>query len=664
MCKEFEPQDIEQTEAQLLQEITALRQRVAQLEGMQSRQQSEHSHQLTPHHQSPHQQPLHQPPSHEQSNLQTHRQRLDLVLRTSDIGIWFCDLPSFQWEWDDKCREHFGLPPHTNITVKQFFKQLHPTDRRWIWRAVRRAIQERTVYDVTCRLTAPNGKLCWIRVIGSIFYDTTGQPKYFDGITVNVTEQKHQEEERDSLLYREQLARETAEAANRVKDEFLGVLSHELRSPLNPILGWSRLLQKRAFDPAIVKRALQAIERNAKLQAQLIEDLLDISQILRGKLMLNTCTVDLAEVITETLETVHLAAEAKSIKIHTYFEPTVGKIAGDRVRLQQIIWNLLSNAIKFTPAEGWVEIKLETMKGEDGKQDESWKIRQRGRQEIEYPEINRQPIDRQPQYSQLEYRQAPLLPAALCVLPADCAKITISDTGRGISPEFLPCVFDYFRQANSTTTRKFGGLGLGLAIVRHLVELHGGTIHAASPGIGQGATFTVFLPLLKDIDRRMPDQLDSSSIQPPLQEVQSSTTLLSHPLRGTRILIVDHQLDTREIATFVLRQFGAETIVARSTNEALRVVIRERPDVLIIDLGVSDIDGYQLMRQIRTLSPQQGGQIPAIALTSYAGEYNQQRTLEAGFQLHLSKSVEPETLVAAIARLLKISFSGQMESGK
>lgn len=653
MSRELEQKDAEKTREQLLQEIVALRQRIATLEANVSEEADgseqnvlEQSHPENHFEQTDR---LHRSQTH---RSQIERQRLELVLQTSDIGIWFCNLPSLKLEWDVKCKQHFGLPARATVTIKHFLKQLHPDDRRGIRRAVQRAIRDHSVYDVTCRLITPKGQPRWIRTVGSVFYNASGQASHFDGISIDVTEQKRQEEERDSLLYREQLARETAEAANRVKDEFLGVLSHELRSPLNPILGWSRLLQKRSFDPTTTQRALQTIERNAKLQTQLIEDLLDISRILRGKLALNTCTVDLADVITDTLKTLHLATESKSIKIHTHFDPSVGAVAGDPVRLQQIIWNLLSNAIKFTPAEGWVEVKLEKTKSENIKSAEA------RRDEIRVQDST--VLGRTAEKKHLSFLPTPLFP-----MPADCAQITVTDTGRGINPDFLPCVFDYFRQANSSTTRKFGGLGLGLAIARHLVELHGGTIHVTSPGEGQGATFTIFLPMLKQ-PNETPQPEDISQLENPLQlenignqtdsilpAVQHPTQTSLAPLEDIRILIVDHQTDTREIATVVLKQFGAETIVSRSTHEALRTVIRERPDVILIDLETPDANGYRLMEQIRTLPSHQGGQTPAIALTSYAGEYNQQKAIEAGFQFHLSKAVEAEALVAAVSRLVR-----------
>jgi PAS domain S-box-containing protein len=408
--------------------------------------------------------------------------------------------------------------------------------------------------------------------------------------------------ERKQLLERERAARTEAEAANRVKDEFLAVLSHELRSPLNPILGWSKLLQTKKLDEAKVKTALKTIERNAQLQAELIEDLLDVSRILRGKLNLNVGAVDLSTTIQAAIETVRLAAEAKQIQIEPHLEQ-VGKVSGDSSRLQQVVWNLLSNAVKFTPEGGQVEVRLEKVMG--------------NRVSV---------IENSPQL--IVHRPLPT---------TEYAQITVRDTGKGIQPDFLPYVFEYFRQADSTITRKFGGLGLGLAIVRHLVELHGGTVQVESEGEGRGATFIVNLPLMS-----------AASITN--TEIHSPPPLLS--LDGLHILIVDDDADTCEYTSFVLEQAGARVTTVSSAAEALARLTQLQPDLLLSDIGMPEMDGYRLIRQVRSLPPDQGGQIPAIALTAYAGEINQQQALEAGFQMHLSKPVEPDHLVATVANLV------------
>lgn len=386
----------------------------------------------------------------------------------------------------------------------------------------------------------------------------------------------------NAQLYRAaQRDRAKAEAANRIKDEFLAVLSHELRSPLNPILGWAKMLRSKRLDTTKTEQALETIERNAKLQAQLIEDLLDVSRILQGKMTLNVAPVNLAATIQAALETVRLAAEAKQIQLHTALLPVSGSIMGDANRLQQIVWNLLSNAVKFTQPGGQVTIQLEQV--------------------------------------------------------GMYAQIQVKDTGKGINLDFLPHVFDYFRQEDGTTTRRFGGLGLGLAIVRQLTELHGGTVWADSPGQNLGATFTVQLPL-NVVDEGQPA---------PVGAVAETTDM-----RDIQVLVVDDEADMRELASFILTQAGAQVVTATSATQALTLFNQSVPDLLLCDIGMPEMNGYSLIQQIRQWPPEQGGNIPAIALTAYAGEVNQQQALAAGFQMHLAKPIEPERLVQAIVYLL------------
>lgn len=385
--------------------------------------------------------------------------------------------------------------------------------------------------------------------------------------------------ERAELMASLQQQTEQLIQANRVKDEFLAVLSHELRTPLNPILGWSQLLRTQKYDEATTARALETIERNAKLQTELIEDLLDVSRILQGKLSLNITQVDLAATINAAIETVRLAAEAKCIQLQVSVQPNMAPVVGDSARLQQVVWNLVSNAVKFTPKHGQIEIA------------------------VEY------------QASQVQ--------------------LQVRDTGKGISPEFLPYVFDYFRQADGTSTRKFGGLGLGLAIVRHLVELHGGTVKAESAGEGQGATFTVTLPIIQL-------NLASNCSDPAIN--------FSPDLAGVKVLVVDDEVDTRELISFILEESGAEVMQARSALEALQALTHFQPHVLLSDIGMPDMDGYMLIRQLRSMPSELGRQIPAIALTAYAGEINQQQALSAGFQTHITKPINPSDLAATIAQ--------------
>jgi signal transduction histidine kinase/CheY-like chemotaxis protein/PAS domain-containing protein len=410
-------------------------------------------------------------------------------------------------------------------------------------------------------------------------------------------EQRQMEIEREKLLQGEQTAREKAEQANRIKDEFLAVLSHELRSPLNPILGWSQLLRKGNLDDAKIEQGLATIERNAKLQSELIEDLLDVSRILQGKLNLKVGEVDPNSIVRAAIETVRLAAEAKSISIETNLASNVENVLGDPTRLQQVVWNLLSNAVKFTPAGGCVTVELERVSIAD--------------------EVDPSSSDR----------------------TKSVVEIIIRDNGKGITADFLPHVFDYFRQEDGTTTRRFGGLGLGLAIVRHLVELHGGTIAVESEGEGLGATFRVRLP---SISERIKLGVESDRASDPS----------SQDLRDVRVLVIDDEVDSRDFIAFVLELAGAIVTTAATAGEGFLSLTKSSFDVLLSDIGMPDMDGYMLMRQIRSLSPKQGGEIKAIALTAYAGDFDRQQALQAGFQEHLSKPIKPDALVRAIAHLI------------
>jgi two-component system CheB/CheR fusion protein len=415
----------------------------------------------------------------------------------------------------------------------------------------------------------------------------------------DITQQKQFEAERIQLLEQEQSARTAAERANRAKDEFLSILSHELRNPLNSLLGWSQLLRLKKLDEAKTQQALEAIQRAAQAQNLLIMDLLDVSRISTGSLRLDAEPINLIPVISAAIDVVHLSAEAKNIQIESRLNPDPKTLVGDPIRLQQVVWNLLSNSIKFTPPGGRIDISLD--------------------------------------YSNFQ------------------AEIQVKDTGKGISPDFLPYVFERFRQADGSRTKSNPGLGLGLAIVRHLVELHGGTMAVSSPGEGQGATFTVRLPLQTHLKAS-----DIAAIEPvaPLAPPTTPTTLDISPsypsLAGVRVLIVDDEPDIRQLFRLTLEECGAEVTEAESVRETLSI-FRDRPggyDVLISDIGLPEEDGYMLIRQIRELSPEAGGQIPAAALTAYTGEAEETAALAAGFQVHIGKPIEPDQLVSIVASLV------------
>jgi signal transduction histidine kinase/response regulator RpfG family c-di-GMP phosphodiesterase len=405
-----------------------------------------------------------------------------------------------------------------------------------------------------------------------------------------VTERKQAEEERARLLVREQEARAEAEAANRAKDEFLATLSHELRTPLTSILGWTRLLRSGNLPEESSGGALETIERNARAQSQLIDDLLDVSRIITGKLRLDVRPLELASIIESVINSVRPAASAKGIEILMNLDNSAGPVMGDPNRLQQVVWNLLSNAVKFTPNHGRVYVGLT-----------------RRRSHVE---------------------------------------ITVSDTGQGIRADFLPHIFDRFRQADGTTTRVHGGLGLGLAIVRHLLELHGATIHAHSDGTGQGATFTVKLPAAVVHEADDIEQMHITS-----ENVNFLSSDNSSVLKGLRVLVVDDEPDTRDLLDTVLRGHGADVKVAGSTSEALEILETWAASVLVSDIGMPGEDGYALIKKVRALDAKQKRRIPAIALTAYAGVEDRQRALAADFQVHMAKPLDPDELVHAVAHL-------------
>ena len=520
-------------------------------------------------------------------------ERLRLAIESAELGTWDFDPIAGTLKWDEHCKAMFGLAPNAEVNYHVFLAGLHPEDRHRMHEVVQQAINPASggKLDVEYRtIGIEDGVERWIAAKGQSYFDRAGQAVRFIGTVLNITEKKCVEAEREQLLKRERVAREQAQAANRIKDEFLAVLSHELRTPLNPILGWTKLLKSGRCDAIKTQQALDTIERNAQLQIQLIEDLLDISRILQGKLVLNVTSVDLSTVIANAIDTMRLAANVKSIQIHPHLPSKAMPIVmGDAARLQQVVWNLLSNAIKFTPNYGQIHIAL----------------------------------------SKVEQAENIL------------AQITVRDTGIGIDSEFLPHLFEYFRQEDSSITRKFGGLGLGLAIASQIVELHGGTIRADSPGKGLGTTFTVSLPILRTYPIELTLPSDSNTRMP-----------IPAPLDGLQILIVDDDLDSLELIAFVLQQEGAIVTVAGSVPEALQALANANYDLLISDIGMPGIDGYQFIHQLRALSPKLGGQIPAIALTAYAGEMDLQLALEAGFQKHISKPVEPEQLVKTISSLL------------
>ena len=414
--------------------------------------------------------------------------------------------------------------------------------------------------------------------------ERTGElQKSNERLQAEIAERLRAEAEREALLAREKVLRAEAEELSRLKDEFLATMSHELRTPLNAIFGWITLLRTRRLDEATQERALETIERNARAQKRLIEDLLDVSRIVTGKVALELVTVDPRRVVEAALETMHPAAQAKGLKIVPLLDIGAGTVRGDFARLQQIVCNLLSNAIKFTDAGGHVEVCLARRNGE--------------------------------------------------------VEISIADSGQGIKPEFLPLVFDRFRQEDGSISRRHGGLGLGLAIVRHLVGLHAGSVDAQSAGEGKGARFIVRLPVRE------------ANLIPRVAEAPTNGIVTAAMLMGVRLLVVDDDPGARELISGMLEGFGAQVSVAESGQAALALLFAQRPDVLIADLGMPGMDGYALIEQVRALDPDFGGLTPAVAVTAYASPQDRLRALQAGYQNHVAKPVEAEELAIVIASL-------------
>jgi PAS domain S-box-containing protein len=493
------------------------------------------------------------------------------------------------------------------------------------------------------------GSILFCEWYNSVLSDEAGNLVSVLSLVLDVTVRELAEEERAALLVRERDLRRQAEEADRLKDEFLATLSHELRTPLTSILGWATLIRNGEVDRAEnLERALEIIERNARSQARLIDDLLDVSRIITGNLQLDVRPLNVAPIVETAIDALRPAADAKGIQIEIELDSTSCLVSGDANRLRQVIWNLLMNAIKFTPRGGRVNLRLEGSNSS----------------------------------------AAPVSPVASSALVSNHVRLKVSDNGDGITTEFLPYVFHRFRQEEGSISRKAGGLGLGLAVVRHLVELHGGSVSAESDGPGKGSIFTVDLPLAVDrrdgnhtgqsaFARRSTDgdQVSVAVVRNTFKSFANTADIVvkgtgvSGPLSGVRVLLVEDDDDSRNLLSLVLNRFGAEVISTSSSTEAIDSFIQKTPDVVISDIGMAELDGYELIRKLRTLPlqgsllPAQSSQqsaissqqlpalVPAIALTGYATVRDRDHALAAGYQLHLAKPVEPDDLVAAIVKL-------------
>jgi len=516
--------------------------------------------------------------------------RLAAIVASSSDAIISKTLQGIITSWNASAERMFGYTAQE--IIGESILRLIPDDRRQEEDQILMRLRAGELIDhyETVRVTK-DGRHRDVSLTISPIKDNAGKIIGVSKIIRDITERKRVEEEQQRLIVRERTARAEAETANRLKDEFLATVSHELRTPLNAIIGWCHMLGQGKSDEATFARALKTIERNAKLQAQLIEDILDVSRIITGKVRLNTRPVDMAAVINAAIDSVQLASEAKNIKLEVRVDPSARHTNGDVTRLQQVVWNLLSNAIKFTPEGGSVAIRLE--------------------------------------------RQG------------HNARITVSDTGQGISNQFLPFIFDRFRQADGSSTRRQSGLGLGLAIVRHLVELHGGTIEAESPGDGLGSMFTITLPLAQQ--GREVQIRNTGSLAPTEELVQYAKPLPS--LAGFKVLLVDDDEDNLHIISALLVEHKATVQTASSAVEALDLLRCYQPDVLVSDLAMPEEDGFSLISKVRDLEGQSSRQIPAVALTALVRIEDRTRALAAGFNMFVPKPVQPSELITTIANL-------------
>jgi PAS domain S-box-containing protein len=481
-----------------------------------------------------------------------------------------------------------------DVSVESWKKVLHPDDLDRTLTSWQKAVETGGDYEIEYRfLDHKSNRYFWHLGRAVPVREKDGTIARWYGTCTNIDAQKKAEADRDRLVASERMARNIAESASRMKDNFLATLSHELRTPLNAILGYAQLIRKKgALDSKFVESSVAIIERNARIQADLISDLLDMSRIVSGKIHLEIKTVDLEQLIKDVISSMQPAAEAKDINIKVKISPRLESVPGDPTRIRQIFWNLLSNAIKFTPRAGEVRISAERQA--------SW------------------------------------------------VEIRVSDTGQGISKEFLPYVFDTFQQADTSTSRRFGGLGLGLSIVRHLTELHKGTVEARSEGENSGTTFIVKFPAAS---REFLMNGKAKEKEEGFPNDRSNTGSAPFSLRGIRVLVVDDEPDARSLVELILKERDATVVTAGSAKEALQQLKKSRHDILISDVGMPDQDGYELISKVRALPAEDGGLIPAIALTAFARIEDRRKALVSGFQVHLPKPIEPEELTAVVANL-------------
>ena len=514
---------------------------------------------------------------------------LEAIIESADDAIISKTLDGILTSWNKSAEHIFGYTADEAVgqSVLMLIPEHLQDEETMILGRIRSGLR---VEHYETKRKAKDGRLIDVSLTVSPIRTPDGKIIGASKILRDITRQKQIEAERDALLHREKEARLQAEMASRSKDEFLGLLSHELRTPLNSILGWTRILSSHTLDEAQAEQALETIDRNAKLQARLIDDMLDVSRIISGKLRLDAQPVDLTSVINAAVETLRPAAEAKQIRMYVTLDFGTGSVLGDPVRLQQVVWNLVSNAVKFVPKGGSVRASLRRVN------------------------------------SHLE--------------------IQVSDSGPGIDADFLPFVFERFRQGDSTPNKKYSGLGLGLSIVRHLVEMHGGTVEASNNSDGPGALFTVRLPVMA-VSRSIEQMVESADRA--VAESGNDLAFNSPPdLSGVKVLAVDDEADARQLLQALFEQCGADVTLCGSASEAIEMLEQYSPDVIVSDIGMPGEDGYSLIRKIR----ESGNRIPAVALTAFARTEDRFQALQAGYNMHVPKPVEPAELALVISRLV------------
>jgi PAS domain S-box-containing protein len=537
--------------------------------------------------------------------LERARAHLAAIVESSEDAIASKTLEGIVTSWNKAAEQLFGftaaemigqsitriIPDDLQHEEVEILAKLRAGQRIERYETVRRH-QDGTLLDISLTISPVRDSSGQIVGAAKIAHDITARRRAERALQEREAQLARLLAERESLLESERVARSEAERLGHMKDEFLATLSHELRTPLNAIQGWATLLRERKVGPEDFGRGLEAIERNVRVQTQIVNDLLDMSRIVSGKVHLEVQSLYLHDVINNAIETVRQSAAAKNIRLYPLLDSRIGLVRGDPNRLQQVLWNLLSNAIKFTPKGGRVQVVLERVNSH--------------------------------------------------------VEISIADSGIGIRPDFLPYVFDRFRQADPSTTRRFGGLGLGLSIVKTLVELHGGSVRVKSPGEGQGSTFIVSLPVLHVRTEERPTSR-ATGVADPAESVELPR------LDTVRVLIVDDEPDGRALIARILEGRGAQAVCAADAREALDVLAAERFDILLSDIGMPDMDGFELIRAVRALDKSRTGPLPAIAITAYARTEDRQRSLLAGYHMHLSKPIEARELIASIAGLLHLS---------